>query len=56
MLAVLLEERISDGRALNRFKCGASLIAPSVALTAAHCINGYAPPVPLNPHDSVNTT
>lgn len=40
MLAVLLEERVGDARPLNRFKCGASLITRSVALTAAHCIIG----------------
>lgn len=44
MLAVLVEERqATDGRPLNRFKCGAALVSPSVAVTAAHCIIGQDP-------------
>lgn len=37
MLAVLREERVADNN-LNVYECGASLIAPNVALTAAHCV------------------
>ena len=40
MLAILKNEVMPSGKVeKNMFQCGASLIHPKVALTAAHCVN-----------------
>ena len=43
MCAVLHDKPDANGGTNNLYKCGGSLIAPGVILTAAHCINDLKP-------------
>jgi len=51
MLALLRgEETENGGTQFSLFQCGASLIRPQVALTAAHCVTRYFVHVSLSLH------
>ena len=39
-MCIILQNWIQDGKPTPYYKCGASLIAPDIVLTAAHCV-GY---------------